>query len=176
VTSSWSGDSELLGALGEALAEARDVPRRFVEAGKAAYTWFTIDAELAALTYDSAGAALGAGVAGAGAPDDLSALPEPEPATRALPQAARPNPAELRSMSFTSTRLKIEIEIAVDALRGQIVPPQRGEIEVQTAGRPQRIAVDELGWFVIRPVPPGAFRLHCQTASGLAVLTPFITL
>jgi hypothetical protein len=166
VTSSWSADGELLGALGEALAEARDVPRRFVEAGKAAYTWFTIDAELAALTYDSAGAA-----------GRTAGLTEPEPAaTRALPRATRPNPAELRSMSFTSTRLKIEIEVAADALRGQIVPPQQGEIEVQTAGRPQRITVDELGWFVIRPVPPGAFRLHCQTASGLAVLTPFITL
>jgi hypothetical protein len=173
VTSSWSGDSELLGALGEALEEARIVPRRFVEAGKAAFTWFTIDAELAALTYDSAGP-LGLGTAGA--PDDPAALLEAEPATRALPRAARPNPAELRSMSFTSSRLKIEIEIGADALRGQIVPPQRGEIEVQTAGRPHPIPVDELGWFVIRPVPPGAFRLHCQTASGLAVLTPFITL
>jgi hypothetical protein len=167
VTSSWSADSELFAALGDALTEARDMPRRFVDAGKAAYTWFTIDAELAALTYDSAGAPGPGGTAG---------VDEPVPAaTRALPKA-RPNPAELRSMSFTSTRLKIEIEIAADALRGQIVPPQRGEIEVQTAGRPQRITVDELGWFVIRPVPPGAFRLHCQTASGLAVLTPFITL
>ena len=49
----WDDDEELLALLRDALAEQRDVPARFVEAGKASYAWHSIDAELAALAYDS---------------------------------------------------------------------------------------------------------------------------
>lgn len=49
----WSDDDELLSALRAALREERDVPGHFVDAGKAVFTWHSIDAELAAITYDS---------------------------------------------------------------------------------------------------------------------------
>jgi len=48
----WNDDEKLIEALREAFASADDVPAAFVEAGKAAFAWRTIDAELAALTYD----------------------------------------------------------------------------------------------------------------------------
>ncbi|GAB3955588.1 hypothetical protein GCM10029976_098820 [Kribbella albertanoniae] len=50
----WNDDGQLLEALRDALVTEQEVPRAFVEAGKAAFAWRTIDAELAALTYDSA--------------------------------------------------------------------------------------------------------------------------
>ncbi len=50
----WSDDDQLLEVLRDALTTAREVPPGLVAAGKAAYSWRTIDAELAALTYDSA--------------------------------------------------------------------------------------------------------------------------
>jgi hypothetical protein len=36
--------------------------------------------------------------------------------------------------------------------------------------------LDEIGCFIIRPLPPSPFRLHCHTASGGSVLTTWITL
>ena len=52
----WGDDDHLLAALGEAVRAARAVPPEFTAAGQAAFTWRTIDAELAALTFDSAAA------------------------------------------------------------------------------------------------------------------------
>lgn len=49
-------DEELLAELGAALRTAEEVPAGFVNAGKAAFAWRGVDAELAALTFDSAGA------------------------------------------------------------------------------------------------------------------------
>ena len=44
----WRDDDEdLLALLRDALAEQREVPTRFVEAGKATFAWRSIDAELA---------------------------------------------------------------------------------------------------------------------------------
>jgi hypothetical protein len=150
----WSDDDELLAAVGDALEAARAVPRDFVEAGKATYSWRDIDAELAALTYDSA----------------LDQRP-----VRAMTRA---EPATLRSLTFTSTsaRLTIEIEVTDDALLGQIVPPQPGGLEVHTAdGRSGTAAIDQLGYFAVRPIPSGSFRLYCRTADA-NVLTAWITL
>ncbi len=53
VAESWN-DEALLAALRQALAARQAVPPEFVEAGKSAFAWHNIDAELAQLTYDSA--------------------------------------------------------------------------------------------------------------------------
>jgi hypothetical protein len=149
----WNDDDQLLSALDNALRSARAVPRELVEAGKAAYAWHDIDAELAALTYDSA----------------LE--------SRHAPAVTRAEPAPLRTLTFVSAQLTIELEVTDDALLGQVVPAQAGALEVRLANR-QIItaAVDELGWFVIRPVPAASFRLHCRTASGASVQTDWISL
>ena len=53
----WADEDELLGELRLALGP---VPASFIDAGKMAFTWRSIDAELAALTYDSSRDLVGA--------------------------------------------------------------------------------------------------------------------
>jgi hypothetical protein len=153
VTSQWrDDDDELLAALDDALRAAEVAPRDFVEAGKAAHAWHNIDAELAALTYDSA-AEVGRALA-----------------------ATRAEPALLRALTFATTELTIDIEISHDALFGQIVPGQPADVELRLAtGQATATTSDEIGWFVIRPVPKHTFRLHCRTASGANVVTSWVT-
>ena len=52
VSRGWD-DEEVLAALQQALRAQRAVPPEFIEAGKNAFAWHNIDAELAQLTYDS---------------------------------------------------------------------------------------------------------------------------
>ncbi|HEY1343491.1 MAG TPA: hypothetical protein VGF54_00725, partial [Streptosporangiaceae bacterium] len=52
VSKGWD-DEEVLAALRQALHAERAVPPEFIEAGKNAFAWHNIDAELAQLTYDS---------------------------------------------------------------------------------------------------------------------------
>jgi hypothetical protein len=154
VSSQWADDDDrLLAALGEAVRAAREVPASFVEAGRAAYTWHGIDAELAALTFDSAA----------------------EPAA-AVP-AIRAEEASPRFLTFAAADLTIELEVGADAIVGQIVPPQPGHADACPASGPASITeIDEIGCFVIRPLPTSPFRLHCHGSSGISALTTWITL
>jgi hypothetical protein len=146
-------DERLLTELGEALQAAREVPPRFVEAGKAAFTWREVDAELAELGFDSADEPAGA-LAG-----------------------TRADPAALRAMTFVAGAVTIEVEVTAAALQGQVVPPQAGEIELRGRdGSATAVPVDEVGWFVFAPPPAGLFRLHLRTADGTRVLTTWTTL
>ena len=79
-------------------------------------------------------------------------------------------------MRFEAVGLTIELEVIQDALVGQLVPPQRAEVELQLAGG-ERIAVpvDEVAAFLVRPLPQGSFRLHCRTDDA-TVLTDWISL
>jgi len=150
---SWHDDDELLALLGRALRVAPGAPREVVEAGKAAWAWRNIDAELAALTHDSL-------------LDDALAT-----------AATRAEPAPLRTMTFQSAELAIEVEVTDDALLGQFVPAQPGQVEVVVQqGGSTALTVDEVGFFVVRPTPSGPFRLHCRTAEGTSVVTDWTTL
>jgi len=146
-------DDHLLAMLREALRDAESVPPEFIEAGKAAYAWRTIDLELAALTYDSAldGEALSGGT--------------------------RAEPATLRSLTFTCVEMTIELEVTDDALVGQITPARAGESVVVRVGSSEYapVTTDEVGFFVVRPVPADPFRLLIRTSAGLAVLTGWIS-
>jgi hypothetical protein len=147
----WADDDALLAALGEAIQAEREVPRDFIEAGQAAYTWHSIDAELAALTFDSA-------------------VPTATAAVRA--EEASP-----RFLTFTSADLTIELEIGADIIVGQIVPPQAGHADACPArGAAVAVPIDETGCFIFRPRPGSPFRLHCHADSGVSVLTTWITL
>jgi hypothetical protein len=150
VTNGWD-DEELLAALRQALSSRRGVPPEFVEAGKNAFAWHNIDAELAQLTYDSIAA-------------------EPAGHTRA-------ESASIRALTFTSARITIELEVTQDALVGQVVPAQAATIEVQAHEQTDaQIASDEIGCFAVQPIPHGPFRLRCRAAGGIDVLTGWITL
>lgn len=153
MASHWSSDDDqLLAALGDALRAAREVPSDFIEAGKAAIQWRHIDGELAALTYDSA----------------LD--------TERVPAVVRAEPAQLRYLTFASAGLTIELEVSGDALLGQVVPPQHGELEIlAVSGQARTIAIDGVGCFAVRPIPSGSFRLHCHLA-GTNVVTDWMAL
>jgi len=144
-------DDELLAALGDALRARQEVPEWFVETGKNAYAWHNIDAELAQLTYDS--------------------LVDRERAA-----AVRSEAASIRALTFTSARLSIELEVSQSSLVGQIIPPRAGTLEVHTTAGVTSSPVDEIGCFVVDPIPSSPFRLRCRTEDGADVLTGWITL
>ncbi|MEU8224115.1 hypothetical protein [Kribbella sp. NPDC048915] len=147
----WDDDEALIEALRDAFTSAQEVPPEFVEAGKAAFAWRTIDAELAALTYDSA-------------LDPLDAL------------AIRSESAMLRSLTFASDGWTVELELTADAVLGQLDPPDRGTVTARgDGGRLASAEIDDLGFFVLGPPPTTPYRLVCQTRSGTTILTGWIT-
>jgi hypothetical protein len=139
-------DDDLLAALGEALQEEDTVPPRVTAMGKGLFSLYSLEAELAALEH---GDKLLAGV--------------------------RSTATGARELDFTLGTLTIHVELSGRQLSGQVVPPQAGEIDVQTQGdRPRRIEVDELGWFTVAPPPRGEFRLLFLGADGLRAVTDWV--
>lgn len=148
----WSDDDGLMIALDDALRAAREVPPDFIETAKASYAWHNVDVELAALTYDSSA-------------DQLAGV------------LTRAESAALRSLTFAGRKLTIELEVIDETLHGQIVPPESGEIELQLADHTvSKTIIDEVGYFIVGPVPTGSFRLHCRTSTGDTAVTNWITL
>jgi len=151
VRDGWD-DEQLLTALGEAVKERQAVPSWFVEMGKNAYAWHNIDAELAQLTYDSR--------------DEQREL-----------AAMRAETASVRSLTFTSARLTVELEVVEDSVLGQIVPPRAGTLEIHTkTGEVTTTEVDEVGCFAVEPIPATPFRLRARTADGADVMTGWVVL
>ena len=145
-------DEQLLAALREALEADEAVPPEFIEVGKSAYAWHNIDAELAQLTYDS--------------------IREPAEAL-----SLRAEAASIRALTFTSAHLTIELEVSEDSVLGQVIPAQSGMIEIQgREGPTATIEADEVGCFLIRPIPDSPFRLRFRTADGSDILTGSVTL
>lgn len=144
-------DEELLAALGEAMRARQAMPEWFVETGKNAYAWHNIDAELAQLTYDSS------------RDQDVVA-------------AVRSEAASIRTLTFTSARLSIELEVAEGSLLGQIIPPRAGTLEIHTTAGVTSSPVDETGCFMVDPIPSSPFRIRCRTEDGTDVLTGWVTL
>ncbi|GGM70673.1 hypothetical protein ACFFX1_28780 [Dactylosporangium sucinum] len=141
-------DDSLLEELGAAIRDAGRVPESFRAAGRAAFAWRNVDAELASLSVEPAAAA-----------------------------GTRAEPAALRAFTFAARELSIEVEVTADALVGQVVPPRPGRIELRTgAGFEQATDVDEVGWFAFRPLPTGMFRLYLHTPDGSQILTEWVTL
>jgi hypothetical protein len=150
MSSHVDGDEQWVRELREAFEDARNVPRAVREAGYAAYTWRSIDAELAALTYDST-------------VEDPALV------------GARSQQASLRSMSFASRSVTIELEVAPPQLLGQIVPAGGAELTVSLRdGGSATVPVDDLGCFTVSPVPTGPFRLELTAPAH--VVTDWITL
>jgi hypothetical protein len=145
------GDEKLLAALSEALKARQAVPSWFVETGKSAYAWHNIDAELAQLTYDSSHDTVGAAV-------------------------TRSEAASIRSLTFTSPHLSLELEVTGNSLLGQVIPPRAGTLEAHTKAGVTTSPVDEIGCFAVDPIPASPFRLRYRTTDGVDVLTGWITL
>jgi hypothetical protein len=82
----------------------------------------------------------------------------------------------LRALTFASPRLAIELQIAAEALLGQIAPTAAGQVRAEpVSGAPTSAIIDDLGWFEIRPAPAMPFRLRLIISDGDDVLTGWIT-
>jgi hypothetical protein len=144
-------DDTLLAALRAAIEARAAVPDAFVEAGRNAYAWHNIDAELASIAYDSLRDA------GQGA-------------------ALRSEAASVRALTFQSARFSIEVELTDGALFGQLVPPQPGTAEIQTrSGQAVTAPIDEVGCFTFDQRPDGPFRLRCRTETQVDVRTGWVS-
>lgn len=148
-----AAESALLGELRSTLTHHADVPREVFSAGYAAYTWRTVDAELAAILFDSASLSLG----------ELTGV-------RSEQHAA------VRAMTFGAGNLTIEVEIGARELLGQVHPAGVTELDVEEqGGQRHRLAVDDVGGFSMPQVPTYPFRLVVRTDTG-QVVTSWVTL
>jgi hypothetical protein len=145
-----ASDDELLELVGRALRAADPVPDTVFEGARAAWTWRTIDEELAELVFDSAA--------------ELTGVRSEETA---------------RQLTFRSPGVEIEVMIVDDTSRrlvGQLVPP--GDFTIRLlAGDAQRDATsDRFGRFFFDAVAPGPIRLALVDAAGHHVVTTEWTL
>lgn len=146
-------DDELMAALDAAVAESGDVTERRRRAARAAFTWRTVDAEIAELLHDSA---LDAGVAvrsGGG--------------------------AEPRTLSFGSAAVALELEVDGDVVMGQVVPPATATVALQRPdlgeGDEVTVEVDAAGFFRLEGVAPGPVRFVAR-AAGWTLTSPWVVL
>jgi hypothetical protein len=117
------------------------VPQLLEDGARAAFTWRTVDAELAELMRDSAELQEDAGmlVRGAHGP---------------------------RQLSFESPRLGIELEVTETGprerrLAGQLLPPAPATVTIERPGEDGvTVQSDDLGRFVLEGLRAGAMRLH----------------
>jgi hypothetical protein len=148
-------EGELLLAELQSLMKRLDpVPEAVDEAARIAFTWRTIDAELAELTRDSLLEDAPKGVRGA---------------------------EGARMLSFESPRLSVELEVADlgqqgRRLVGQLVPPGPASIVVDHAGGRVDTSADELGRFVVDGLRAGPARLRCRVADGAEIETEWTQL
>lgn len=147
-------DDELIGELSRAAELGDPVPPHLVDAGVAAYTFRTIDAELAALVFDSAAAG-----------------------NEQLVRGERP----ARMLSFETADLTIEVEIIPQGeaihLVGQILPPAVVQVDVCQPGIVSTGTTDGLGRFNMILPTPGPFQLSLPHAGlkGRATVTEWIS-
>jgi hypothetical protein len=144
----YEDDERLLAELGQAVRDAESVPPRLVELGMDLFAFHDMDAELAALSFDSAD--LPGGVLAG---------------TRASVDGPR-------ALTFAVADVIIDVELSARALHGQVVPPLPGEIELRLRdGHTRATSVDEVGWFSFEEPPGEPFQLRLQTTAGRVVTT-----
>ncbi|WP_134768149.1 hypothetical protein [Nocardioides sp. 1609] len=144
-------DDALLAELGRAVSEEAVVTARRREAARAAFTWRTVDAELADLLHDSAlesGAVRSAGV----------------------PDAAR-------TLSYGNGDVTLELEVDGDTVLGQVVREADGGTVAAVVllrradGAETSAEVDPSGFFRFTDVAPGPARFVAGTLT-----TPWVVL
>jgi hypothetical protein len=149
-------DEELLQELRAAARRFDPPPDSVMEAARASLTWRTIDAELAALEFDSVVDLATAAVRGGEGP---------------------------RLLTFAAPGLSIEVEVSPIGSRrqlvGQLVPAQPARIDVRHAGGVTTVRADQLGRFGADAISAGPVSLRCHlgdTPSSLPVVTEWIPL
>lgn len=147
-------DDELMALLGQAVADGEAVPEHRREAARAAFTWRSVDEELAELLHDSA---LDAGA------------------------AVRATTDGPRSLAFGRSGLTLEVEVAGDRLLAEVLAEGAaagGEATV-TLQRPGAedvtVTADAAGFVRFEGVGPGAVRF-VVARGGWSLTTPWVTL
>jgi hypothetical protein len=149
-------DDELMALLGEAVAEEAAVSDRRRTAARAAFTWRSVDAELAELLHDSA---LDAGA------------------------AVRSGASEPRTLSFGHSGLTLEVEVDGETLLGQVIGTGSAASVTEPATvmleRPDAQALsaeaDAAGFFRLEGVRTGTVRFVVEQG-GWSLTTPWVTL
>jgi hypothetical protein len=150
-------DDQVLQELAQAIAVADPAPAEVVAAAKASLTWRTIDAELAALTYDSL-------------------LDDDRLATVRGAVTAGP-----RALTFELGEVVVDVEVADSGasrqLLGQVVADGVVAVVLERAGDSTGtdLAVDELGRFRATGVGAGPVRLRCRL-EGHEVVTDWVVI
>jgi len=147
------GHERLWRVLAEVVGAVDPVPPEVLQSGRDSFAWRTIDAELAALTYDSSS----------------------EPAAAAVVRG----PEAPRQLTFEAPELTVGVEVTVlgahRRLIGQLVPAQRALVTVRhQQGSAVAVEADELGRFRADDVPAGLCSLRCQLG-GLQAGTPVVS-
>lgn len=133
-------DDELTALLGRALRRAEAVPTRVIDGARAAFTWRTIDAELAELVFDSA--------------NELTGVRSEQTA---------------RQVTFQAPGVEIEVMVIENGHRrvvGQLVPTQEVTVQLIAGESVTDVRSDHLGQFCFDDVPPGPVRLSVLGSSG----------
>lgn len=140
-----SNEQELMAKLRQALNAADPVPSDVTDFAKAALAWRTIDAELAAVAYDSSTEETPAGVRSA---------------------------ATAHMLSFQAGEWTIDIEYvsATARLIGQIEPSREVTVDLHFAGGIATTEADDLGRFAFDSILPGPISLVCRTPGDLEVV------
>ena len=133
-------DEQLLAMLGRALDQADPVPEHLVDGAKSAFTWRTIDAELAEIVFDS------------------------------TLQSAGVRAEEMdRQVTFQAPGVEIEVMVVDASARrivGQLIPPAERTVELVGSDRVDTASTDRLGRFAFDEVEPGPVRLVVRDADG----------
>jgi hypothetical protein len=133
-------DDELQELLGRALRAAEPVPDKVVSGARAAWTWRTIDEELAELVFDSA--------------TELTGVRSEDTA---------------RQLTFRAPGVEIEVMVVDDGARrivGQLIPPSECTVQLTTEDAVQDSRTDRLGRFTFDRVPPGPVRITVFGVDG----------
>jgi len=145
-------DNQLLMELGEALRSAGPITNDDLGRARAAYTWRTVDDELAlaALVYDS------------------SIQDRPLVRGEAVPGG--------RTLIFEGEAVSVEVDATPDALLGRVVPPGRADISLFSVdGTISETTADDMGSFVLTTAPSGPVRFLCRTAT-MRLITDWVRL
>jgi hypothetical protein len=144
-------DDDLLELVGRALRAADPVPDRVIQGARAAWTWRTIDEELAELVFDSAA--------------ELTGVRSEDTA---------------RQLTFRAPGMEIEVMIVDEASRrvvGQLIPPGTYIVQLLSSDDVVREEhADRLGRFAFDAVAPGPVRLAVIDPDGTHIVTTEWTL
>jgi hypothetical protein len=142
-----------LQALGEALQAADGPPPDLVRQAKLSFTWRTIDAELAALSFDSAVSGELVGVRGGEAS---------------------------RTLTFETPSVVVDVEItSADGgfdVVGSLMPAEVTMAHQRPEGDEVAVPVDDLGRFTVAGLAPGPRRFVIHTSGGTRVVTDWFSI